>query len=113
MIHKMKLKTQYFNYIKNGTKRIEIRLNDEKRKKIKIGDKIEFLKYPELDDKIIVIVKDLLHYEKIEDMLNDNDISVLVDKTYTKKQLLEIFNNIYSKEEQKKYGILGIKIDII
>ena len=30
MIHEMKLQPEYFNYILKGTKRIEIRLNDEK-----------------------------------------------------------------------------------
>ena len=44
MIHIMKLKEQYFNYIKYGTKKYEIRLNDEKRKNIKRGDFIEFQK---------------------------------------------------------------------
>ena len=44
MTHEMKLQPKYFDYILNGTKRIEIRLNDEKRKKIKLGDKIKFLK---------------------------------------------------------------------
>ena len=39
----MKLNEKYFEYIKRGTKRIELRLNDEKRKLIKIGDKIRFL----------------------------------------------------------------------
>ena len=40
MTHEMKLQPKYFNFILNGTKRIEIRLFDEKRKQIKIGDKI-------------------------------------------------------------------------
>lgn len=42
MKHEMGLQTRYFNYIKNGTKRIELRLFDEKRKRIRIGDTIEF-----------------------------------------------------------------------
>lgn len=42
MIHEMKLSPKYYNFIKNGTKRIEIRLNDEKRQKLKVGDKIKF-----------------------------------------------------------------------
>ena len=33
MIHEMKLQSRYYDYILNGTKRIEIRLNDEKRRK--------------------------------------------------------------------------------
>ena len=47
MLHKMKLQPEYYNDIKNGTKRIEIRLNDEKRQKIKKGDIICFQKEPE------------------------------------------------------------------
>ena len=46
MLHKMKLRPKYFDCIKNGTKRIELRLNDEKRSIIQLGDEIEFLKEP-------------------------------------------------------------------
>ena len=49
MEHILKLKPKYFNYINRGTKRIELRLYDEKRKKINIGDTIIFQKEPELD----------------------------------------------------------------
>ena len=41
----MKLRPKYYDFILNGTKRIEIRLNDEKRKNIKVGDKIKDGKY--------------------------------------------------------------------
>lgn len=44
MLHKMKLQPKYFDYIQNGTKRIELRLNDEKRSIIQLGDEIKFLK---------------------------------------------------------------------
>ena len=46
MEHEMKLQPEYFDFILNGTKRIEIRLNDEKRQQIKIGDTIKFSKEP-------------------------------------------------------------------
>ena len=42
MIYKMKLYSDSFEKIKFGSKTIEMRLNDEKRKAIKIGDFIEF-----------------------------------------------------------------------
>lgn len=38
MEHEMKLQPEYYDFILNGTKRIEIRLFDEKRQQIKIGD---------------------------------------------------------------------------
>ena len=40
----MKLNPKYFEYMKNGTKEIEIRLNDDKRKILKTGDEIIFQK---------------------------------------------------------------------
>ena len=43
MIHNMKLNESPFERIKNGTKTIEFRLYDEKRRQIKIGDKIVFI----------------------------------------------------------------------
>lgn len=49
ILHHMKLKRSPFEKIKNGSKSIELRLNDEKRQKVQIGDFIEFscLDHPE------------------------------------------------------------------
>ena len=55
----MKLDTEPFNQIKNGLKKIEYRLYDEKRKKLKIGDIIEFQKLPNLNEKIKILEFDL------------------------------------------------------
>ena len=45
MEHKMKLNNGPFDMIKNGTKDIEMRLYDEKRRKIKIRDNIDFTNF--------------------------------------------------------------------
>ena len=42
MIHNMKLNEKPFNNIKNGTKTVEYRLFDEKRKLLNVGDNIVF-----------------------------------------------------------------------
>ena len=44
MIHNMRLHNEPFELIKNGTKTIELRLNDEKRSVIKENDIILFEK---------------------------------------------------------------------
>ena len=59
MIHRMKLNESPFERIKDGTKTIEFRLYDEKRRQIKIGDQIEFSKLPELQETILVDVLEL------------------------------------------------------
>ena len=54
MRHTMKLKEDPFERMKNGTKTIEFRLYDEKRRKIKVGDEIEFFKLPKLQERISI-----------------------------------------------------------
>lgn len=113
MEHKMKLQPKYYNYILNGTKRIEIRLYDEKRQQIKIGDTIKFIKEPDLIEAFNAKVVGLLRYNSFADMFDDFDISVLSDKNMNKKELLKALEQIYPKERQDKYGVLGIRIELI
>ena len=107
MLHKMKLNESPFERIKNGTKTIEFRLFDEKRQLVKVGDKIEFSKLPDLDEKILVDVLELYQertFKELFDKLGDNDEIA--------KKNAESMYTIYSPEEEAKYGVLGIKIKI-
>lgn len=113
MIHELKLQPEYYNYILNGTKRIEIRLFDEKRRNIKLGDTIKFLKEPELQESFEVKVVGLLRYKTFEDLFKDFDISVLADKSMTKEELLDTLETFYPKEKQEEYEVLGIRIELL
>ena len=113
MEYKMKLQPEYYDAILHGTKRIELRLYDEKRQKIKIGDTIEFIKEPELKESFKAKIVGLLRYSTFEELMNDFDISVLFAKNRTKKELLNTLETFYSKEAQKQYGVLGIRIEPI
>ncbi len=113
MEHEMKLQPEYYNFIINGTKRIEIRLNDEKRQKIRIGDTIKFLKEPELNEYFKAKVVGLLKYNSFKEMFKDFNIDILSDRSMTKEQLIDALEQFYTKEKQEQYGVLGIKIEII
>ena len=113
MEHKIKLQPQYYNYILYGTKRIEIRLYDEKRQQIKIGDTIIFLKEPDLNESFKAKVTGLLRYNSFEDVFKDFDTSILSDKSMTKKDLINVLEQFYTKEKQKQYGVLGIRIELL
>ncbi len=106
----MKVKEEFYNYLTKGTKRIEIRLNDEKRQSIKIGDKIRINNLNNPEDYFIGEVIGLLHYDNFTDLISDLDISLIADKKYTKEELLKVFDSIYTKEEQEKYGVVGIRL---
>jgi len=112
MEHEMKLQSKYYDFILKGTKRIEIRLFDEKRQQIKIGDTIKFFKEPELTESFTVKVIGLLRYDTFENMFKDFDISVLADKSMTKKELIDVLEQFYTKEKQEQYGVLGIRIEL-
>ncbi len=112
MTYEMKVQPEYFNYILHGTKRIEIRLNYKSQKNIKLGDRIVFLKEPELKESFETKVLGLLRYNSFEDMFKDYDISILADKSMTKEELLSDLEKFYSKENQEKYGVLGIRIEL-
>lgn len=113
MTHEMKLQPKYYQFILNGTKRIEIRLFDEKRKEIKIGDTIKFLKEPELNESFEANVVGLLRYNTFDDMFKDFDISTLADDSMTKEELKSVLEEFYTKEKQSQYGVLGIRIELI
>ena len=108
----MKLNPKYFEYMKNGTKRIEIRLNDEKRKNIKIGDEIVFQKEPELKDKVSTQIVNLIIKRNFKELIESFDISEYSDKSESKEKFLNDLYKFYTKEQEEKYGVVGIQIKI-
>lgn len=113
MEHVLKLQPRYFDYINEGTKRIELRLYDEKRQLINIGDTIIFQKEPELETTMKVKVIGLLRYNSFEELFKDFDIEVMADKSMTKEELLNVLEEFYTPEKQKEYGVVGIRIEKI
>lgn len=111
MEHILKLQPKYFDYINDGTKRIELRLFDEKRQKISVGDTIIFQKEPDLEITMKVRVIGLLRYNTFEELFEDFDIEIMADKTMTKQELLNVLEEFYTPEKQKQYGVLGIRIE--
>ena len=107
----MSLQPKYFDFIKDGTKRIELRLYDEKRQSIQLGDIIEFAKSD--DEKFKAEVIGLLRYNSFADLFEDFDISILADSSMTKQELLEALGEFYTEEKQAEFGVIGIRIELV
>ena len=107
----MNLRPKYFDFIKDGTKRIELRLYDEKRRSIQLGDIIEFAKSD--DEKFKAKVVGLLRYNSFANLFEDFDISILADSSMTKQELLEVLGEFYSEKKQAEFGVIGIRIKLI
>ena len=110
--HEMKLQPKFFDFIKYGTKRIELRLYDEKRRNIELGDKIVFRKEPELKEVVEATVVGLLRYKSFKELFEDFDMSLLADRSMTKGELLEVLEEFYTVEKQEEFGVLGVKVEL-
>ena len=113
MTHEMKLQPKYFDFILNGTKRIELRLNDEKRQLIKVGDIVTFTKESELNESFKAKVIGLLNYSSFNELFKDFDIFSLADNSMTKDELINVLQEFYTPEKQIQFGVLGIKLELL
>ena len=71
------------------------------------------MKEPNLEESFNAKVVGLLRYNSFEDMFKDYDISVLSDESMTKDELISVLEQFYTKEKQEKYGVLGIRIELV
>ena len=108
MKYDMKLNSSPYEKIKKGTKTIELRLNDEKRKKIKVNDIIEFTNRETLE-KMEVIVENIYYYPTFDELYKHFD---KVSLGYEENDVANSkdMEQYYTKEQQEKYGVLGIEI---
>ena len=113
MIHEMKLKSVYFDKIKNGKKIYEIRLNDEKRKNINIGDVVIFKKEPNLIENIQTKVKDLIYFNNFYEMTNTLPLEKLGFENLSKEEVEKIYHSFYSTEDELRFGVVAIKIEVL
>ena len=111
MKHEMRLNNEPFNSIKNGTKTIELRLYDEKRRNIKVNDLIEFRN--RLNDEIIKCeVVNLYVYDSFNELYKHFD-KVSLGYSETDEMNPNDMNKYYSEIEQQKYGVVGIELKLI
>ena len=107
----MKLAIVPFEKIVNGEKIIESRLYDEKRQQINPGDQIEFTCNDEPIKKVFTTVRALYRYADFESLFSD------FPSTYfggtSKEVLVKEIKTFYSKEDQSRYGVVGIKMMLL
>lgn len=100
-----------FEVVKSGIKNVEVRVYDEKRRKMKIGDEIVFLKRPLEEEKIVTKITGLKTYKNFIELVKDYDIERLYLSSYTKEEFIELLGRFYSLEEQEEYGVIAIEFE--
>jgi len=106
----MKLNARPFEAIKSGKKDIELRLNDEKRQQLQLGDTITFFKLPDQKETVVAEIVGLLRYPTFADLAEDFAPERMggTDKT----SIVQGMHKYYSPEDQARLGVVGIKLKI-
>lgn len=109
----MKLEPEYFEQIKSGEKFYEARINDEKRKKIRIGDTILFKKKPDLYLGVLTKVVDIRYFNTFFEMAQTLDIKGLGFDGKNAEGIKDTYYQFYSKEEEQEFGVVVFKLEVI
>ena len=112
MEYVMGLQEKYFNAMRYGNKKIELRLYDEKRKKLNIGDTIYFMLEPDRNKKIETRVVNLIRYKNFSDAVDNVSLEYLTVSNDTREDYLNDLNKYYSIQEQEENGVLAIEIEV-
>ena len=110
----MKLKKAPFEMIKSGQKIYELRLYDEKRRSISPFDEIIFTLDGNESEKLRCTVKELCVFQSFKELY----LSLpLLECGYTAQTVKSAsyldMERYYSADEQKKFKVVGIKIELI
>mgnify|MGYP000986197194 CR=1 FL=1 len=102
----MMIKQEYLTFIKEGRKKLEIRVGYKNIKKIKSGDSIMMKSASETQS---ISVKDVRYYKSFEDMLKYEKLELIAPGS-TEEETLRILKEIYPPEKEE-LGVIVIELE--
>ncbi len=112
-IHQMSLNDEAYKQMESGIKTVEIRLFDEKRQKVKIGDFIHFTALHDENKNIQTRVLALHHFKTFEELFHANLYIQSGFEGYTVEEAVACMRKIYAEEKERTYGVLAIELERI
>ena len=110
MLHKMNLTPTAFEAVRSGKKTVEMRLYDEKRKRLSVGDDIEFTN-SETEREIKCAVVGLTRFKDFFELYNRFNKTTL-GYAETDTANAEDMYTYYSAEQIEAFGVLAIEIKL-
>lgn len=99
---------KYYTMLKDGRKTIELRLFDDKRKLIKVGDMIEFRCADDATDSFLAEVINLYRADDFFSL--SQKIACQQAGFDTNEEMTDVMKGFYSEAKQKQFGVLGIEV---
>ena len=112
-MHEMKLLKEPFEKIKEGSKTIEMRLFDEKRRGIAAGDEIVFVCEELCFEKVRARVKAIYIFEDFVELASSFTARELGFEGFAVDYISYYMLKIYGKEREKECGTCAIELEIL
>lgn len=111
--HFYTLKPKPYNAMEEGYKTIEMRLNDEKRQLLAIGDFIIFTNTEDKNKSLLTIIKDLKRYSSFKELYEDTPNKLELGYLENETPHYEDMYDYYPKERINQYHALAIHLNHI
>ncbi len=112
MEFKIKLQKKDFEKVEKGKKIVELQIADEEFGDLKLGDEIEFMKFPNLRERITVKVTGLFIYKTFGDLVSDLPATHFGYNEGEKEDIIRDIYKINDKEKERKWGVVGIRFEL-
>ena len=108
--HQMKLRREFFDLVACGSKTVEMRLFDEKRREIISGDRIIFVADDGSGDTVGAEVLGVYRYRSFEGLTEDFDSGSLGFEGCSAGEISEFMSSVYDREKIEMYGAVAIRV---
>ena len=103
------LHKEIFDIVKDGVKDVEVRVNDDKRRKLHVGDTLIFVNRGCENDKIKTKVNNLVYFKNFTDVVDYYKMEIIYLKETTKDEYLKLMGKFYSNKDVEEYGVVAIE----
>ncbi len=110
--HIMHLAREPYEAVLEGRKRVEVRLYDEKRKRVRLGDMVIFRPL-EGDGEVCVRVTGLLRFRSFKELFEVVSGQVLISGELPVDEKVRRMRKYYTVEEEERHGVLGIAFEVV
>lgn len=113
MIHEMRLNPDAFDKLRSGRTSIQLRLNDEKRKKLNAGDEILYIER-ETGQQFRTCIVGLHHALTFADLFKNISLQKCgFEPGATEEEAVAHMYTIYEPGEETALGVVGIELAVM
>ena len=117
MIHSGKLQSPYFEFIQNGVKIYEMRVNDKKRQEMNVNDIWIFThNHNELLGTIQTRIVERKIYKSFEEAIQDTGFTNLLPNASSIEESIDIYNSFGNgsyKIDAESFGVVRFKLELV